>query len=642
MTTATARSARPGIGRSVPLEDGEDRLEVGAEVLDRLRRERAARLRLELARAPILLDLLARPLNRVFLRVQQVLHQLDQLDLAPLVHPVAGPVLGGVQEAELALPVPQHVRLQVGQLTHLPDREEFLNGMRGAHRQCSGLSSRSIKSETAWPGDFRLNRTSATSRAIGSSTPCRCASVTAERAVLTPSATFAGPASASSRRFPSPGSTPSWLLRDRGPVAVRMRSPIPASPAKVAGSAPSATPNRVISASPRVISAARVLWPIPSPSRMPAARAMTFLSAPASSTPSTSVAEYTRKNAVENTCCTRWATACSRAAATTAVGWRAYTSRANDGPERTAIGVSFGSTAASTHDGVVRPSGSRPLDTLTTSAPRPIWPRARVMTSRTAWDGAADTTTSAPRTAAVRSPSAVTAGASAAPGRNVWFRCTQFTLSTTSGSRAHRTTVSKSPLRASRSPSAVPHAPPPITAIFLTDVRTSRGHALSRAEPVFRPLPQACDVVPMRVNDQQRQDDARPERVGLVGGREPDPQREQHGHRQGCDRHVPGQPQGGGPNGERDHDGHRGKGQEHPCRRRHALTAAKAYVRRKHVAEHRGKPQRDREPRGPVGPGAEDRNRDGAFDHVDHADGDRVLPAEHAVHVGRPEVVRAV
>src|SRR6266513_6480936 len=126
MTTATARSARSGIGRSVPLENGEDRLEVGAQVLDRLGRERAARLRLELTAAPILLDLLARPLDRVFLGVEQVLYQHDQLDLAQLVHPVAGAVFGGVQEAELALPVPQHVRLQVRELAHLADRKELL------------------------------------------------------------------------------------------------------------------------------------------------------------------------------------------------------------------------------------------------------------------------------------------------------------------------------------------------------------------------------------------------------------------------------------------------------------------------------------------------------------------------------------
>src|SRR5438876_1695476 len=154
MTTATVRSARPGIGRSVPLENGENGFELGAQVLDGLGRERAACLRLQVPAAPILLDLLARPLDRVFLGVQQMLHQHDQLDLAPLIHPVAGPVLGGVQEAELALPVPQHVRLQVGELTHLADREELLNGMGDAHRQCSGLSSRSIKSATAWLGDL--------------------------------------------------------------------------------------------------------------------------------------------------------------------------------------------------------------------------------------------------------------------------------------------------------------------------------------------------------------------------------------------------------------------------------------------------------------------------------------------------------
>src|SRR5947208_12174419 len=302
--------------------------------------------------------------------------QHDQIDQVHQGNPFSGSVLGGDQEAELALPVPAHVRLQVGELTHFADRKELLHGMGGAHRQCSGLSSRSIKAKTAWLGDLWLKSTSATSRAIGSSTPCRSPSVTAERAVFTPSTTAARPASASSRRFPSPSSTPSWWLRDWGPVAVRMRSPIPASPANVDGSAPSATPNRVISASPRVISAARVLWPIPSPSRMPAARAMTFLSAPASSTPSMSVAEYTRKNPVENTCWTRWATVCSRAAATTAVGWRAYTSRANEGPDSTAIGVSLGRTSANTHEGVERRSGSRPLDTLRTSAPRPTWPPA--------------------------------------------------------------------------------------------------------------------------------------------------------------------------------------------------------------------------------------------------------------------------
>src|SRR5205809_390354 len=229
MTTATVRSARPGIGRSVPLENGENGFELGAQVLDGLGRERAARLRLQVPAAPILLDLLARPLDRVFLGVEQMLHQHDQLDLAPLIHPVAGPVLGGVQEAELALPVPQHVRLQVGELTHLADREELLNGMGDAHRQCSGLSSRSIKSATAWLGDLRLKRTSATSRAIGSSTPCRSASVTAERAVFTPSTTAApAPSRARGSRTPGRGASATGGRRVCAPAAA---APRPASAA---------------------------------------------------------------------------------------------------------------------------------------------------------------------------------------------------------------------------------------------------------------------------------------------------------------------------------------------------------------------------------------------------------------------------
>src|SRR6266705_7227343 len=107
MTTAMAASARPGIGGSVSFEDGEDRLELRTQVLHGLGRERAPRLRLEVARAAVLLDLLARPFDRVLLRVEEMLHEHDQLDLAPLVDTVPRAVLGGVQEPELALPVPQ-------------------------------------------------------------------------------------------------------------------------------------------------------------------------------------------------------------------------------------------------------------------------------------------------------------------------------------------------------------------------------------------------------------------------------------------------------------------------------------------------------------------------------------------------------
>src|SRR5437016_5844922 len=189
MTTATPRrgggSARPGIRRGAPFADGEDGLELGAQVFDRLGRERAPCLRLELTRATILLDLLASALDGVLLRVEQVLDQHDQLDLAPLVHAVAGAVLGRVQEPELAFPVAQHVRLEIGELTHLADGEELLDRLRRAHRpppplpHSSPLRSRSINSVPALPCDLPWNNTSPPSRAIGSATPWRSASLTA-------------------------------------------------------------------------------------------------------------------------------------------------------------------------------------------------------------------------------------------------------------------------------------------------------------------------------------------------------------------------------------------------------------------------------------------------------------------------------
>src|SRR5438876_1343034 len=113
MTTATPpRPPRPA-RMSAPFENAEHRLELGAELLDGFGGQRTPRFGLELAGAAILLDLLARAFDRVFLGVQQVLHEHDQLDLAPLVHAIARAVFGRIEEAELALPVAQHVRLQV-------------------------------------------------------------------------------------------------------------------------------------------------------------------------------------------------------------------------------------------------------------------------------------------------------------------------------------------------------------------------------------------------------------------------------------------------------------------------------------------------------------------------------------------------
>src|SRR5438128_5656337 len=181
MTTATASSARPGIGR-VSFEHGEDGFELRAQILHRLRRERPTRFRLELARAPILLDLLPRALDRVLLGVEEMLDQHDELDLPPLVDAIPRPVLGRIEEAELALPIPQHVRLEIGELADLADREELLYRMRRAHLPpppppppppSSGSTSPPPTSTKAPSGDLPSNRTAAPSRAIGSSPPCR-------------------------------------------------------------------------------------------------------------------------------------------------------------------------------------------------------------------------------------------------------------------------------------------------------------------------------------------------------------------------------------------------------------------------------------------------------------------------------------
>src|SRR5688572_23607479 len=123
MTTASRNSA--------PFEDAEHGLQLRPQLLDGFRRERAPGFRLELTRATVLFDLLARPFDRVLLRVEQVFDEHDQLDLAPLIHAIAGAILGGIQKPELALPVTQHVRLQVGELADLADREELLNWLRG-------------------------------------------------------------------------------------------------------------------------------------------------------------------------------------------------------------------------------------------------------------------------------------------------------------------------------------------------------------------------------------------------------------------------------------------------------------------------------------------------------------------------------
>ena len=107
--------------------------------------------------------------------------------------------------------------------------------------------------------------------------------------VLMPSATMFIEATISAVVRPFANCSPTWRLRDSGLMQVVSRSPKPVRPEKVSAAPPSATPRRVISAKPRVMTMARVFSPTPSPSAMPAEMAITFLSGPPSSQPMTSV-----------------------------------------------------------------------------------------------------------------------------------------------------------------------------------------------------------------------------------------------------------------------------------------------------------------------------------------------------------------
>ena len=139
-------SARCGTGR--PSRIAMHRLQLRPRLRRHLRLERLPRAGPQLAGAAVLVDPLARAVDGELLGVEQVLHQHDQLHFPALVHPVARPVLGRVEEAELALPVAQHVRLEIGQRADLADRVELLDRLGSGHRHCSDLSSRVISSAT--------------------------------------------------------------------------------------------------------------------------------------------------------------------------------------------------------------------------------------------------------------------------------------------------------------------------------------------------------------------------------------------------------------------------------------------------------------------------------------------------------------
>ena len=201
-------------------------------------------------------------------------------------------------------------------------------------------------------------------------------------------------------------------------MQVAMRSPIPASPAKVNGFPPICLPRRAISARPRVIREAFELSPNPSPSPMPAATAMTFLKAPPSSTPTTSGFTYTRKYGTENN---RWSLSArfsSTHATTDADGCRLTISLARFGPDTAATRSSVRSPdSISTSLIRLSESCSMPFTSETTEASRCRSGATSSNTVRNAWEGTAITTTSAPDTASSMSWVAVSPSGKRTPPR---------------------------------------------------------------------------------------------------------------------------------------------------------------------------------------------------------------------------------
>ena len=113
------------------------------------------------------------------------------------------------------------------------------------------------------------------------------------------------------------------------------------------------------------MTAARVLSPVPRPSAMPDAIAITFLSAPATSQPITSGFVYTRNPSPANTSCSASAITGSSMAITDAAASPARISLARFGPVSTPHGWP-GSSASSTWVIRRRVPCSRPFDRLTT------------------------------------------------------------------------------------------------------------------------------------------------------------------------------------------------------------------------------------------------------------------------------------
>ena len=234
---------------------------------------------------------------------------------------------------------------------------------------------------------------------------------------FTPSATCRVEAVISSVVMPCPSFSPNVRLRDNGDEHVATRSPSPARPISVIGSAPSFSERRAVSARPRVITEAVVLSPKPSPTAIPTARPMTFLYAPPSSHPITSVLEYGRNVEEWQIPRSRVALCSSGQATTLAAGSRMAISLARLGPLTTPTrdGSAPVSSMITSLIRLSEPS-STPFISDTSSASGGIRSTQARRFSRNVCDGTTKNTASAPLSASAGSCVARMLSGSSMPG----------------------------------------------------------------------------------------------------------------------------------------------------------------------------------------------------------------------------------
>src|SRR5688572_3016541 len=189
---------------------------------------------------------------------------------------------------------------------------------------------------------------------------------------------------------------------------------------------------------------------------MPAAIAITFLTAPPTSTPIRSALKYTRMRPPCSNAAASRAKPASRAASVSAQGSPRATSSANDGPDRAPQRAPAPSTCSTIWCGRSPVPGSKPLHSQTSGAGFFLRTSVRPATG-----------VAARKRSALAGKSALTFtwGGISMFGRYRWLRRVRAIASACAGSRAHSVTSCRA---VSTDAIAVPQAPAPSTATRLT------------------------------------------------------------------------------------------------------------------------------------------------------------------------------